>query len=136
VQLSGPGREAFALAADDAFEVQLVHESGDAVATNARALTIELVPDLLDPVDAEVVAVDAADFEFEALIVLVASRQRTPYRGVVGGWGNLQDPADRLDSPAVAVSADEPHDFFGSRGSSSAAKKAGAAFRISSARRG
>src|SRR5215468_431976 len=83
VQLSGPGREAFALAADDAFEVQLVHESGDAVATNARALTIELVRDLLDPVDAEVVAVDAADFEFEALIVLVASRQRTPYRGVV-----------------------------------------------------
>src|ERR1051326_6815593 len=55
--------------------------------------------------------------------------------GVVGGRGDLQRSADRLDSPALSVSANELHDFLGSRGSSSAAKKAEAAFRISLARR-
>src|SRR5205814_9946078 len=54
--------------------------------------------------------------------------------GVVGGGGNRQLPADRLDSPTLLVGGDEAHDF-GSRGSSSRAKKAEAAFRISLARR-
>jgi hypothetical protein len=53
--------------------VQLAHESGDAVTTYARALSIELVPDLLDAIHAKVVAVDSADLEFEMLVVLAAS---------------------------------------------------------------
>jgi hypothetical protein len=45
-----------------------------------------------------------------------------------------EHPADRLDPELVAVFVDEP-DYLGSRGSSSRAKKADAAFKISFARR-
>ena len=63
------------------------------------------------------------------LVALTAGRARTIGRGVVAGWSDLQDRADRLDSPALTVSADEPHHFLGRRGSSPAAKKAEAADR-------
>jgi hypothetical protein len=46
----------------------------------------------------------------------------------------MQNPADRLDSPALSVLFDEPHGF-GKCGSSSSAKEVDAAFRISFGRR-
>src|SRR5262249_58958328 len=96
VQFGGPSRDAFALAADDTLEFLLVHESGHAVTTHRRALTIELVPDLFNAIHAEVIAVDAADLAFELFVALASGRQRTAHRRVVGGRGNLQHPADRL----------------------------------------
>jgi hypothetical protein len=59
---------------------------------------------------------------------------------VVGGRGDLQNLADRLDSPAqpgaatLAVGVDEPDHFFDRR-SSSAPKKLAATFKMSLARR-
>ena len=61
--------------------------------------------------------------------------RRAPLGRVGRGRGDLQRPADRLDPPPTPVAVDEGHDF-GSRGSSSRAKNAEAARRISFARRG
>jgi hypothetical protein len=44
---------------------------------NPRALTIELVPDLLDAIHTKVIAVDTADLEFQVLVALPTGRQRT-----------------------------------------------------------
>ena len=49
--------------------------------------------------------------------------ERSAPGGVVAGRGDLQFPADRLDPEAFAVGLDEAS-HFGSRGSSSRAKKA------------
>src|SRR4249920_36301 len=92
---------------DVGVQVDRIDLSGHPITANVGALTVELTPDLLDAIHAKVVAVHAADLDFEMLVALAADRQRTIDRGIVGGWGNLQNPADGLDSPALAVSADK-----------------------------
>src|SRR5262249_57842029 len=91
-------------------------------------------PDLLHAVDAEVLLVHAYDLDLQLLITQPARRRRPGRGGVVRGRGDLQRLADRLDPPAVPMSVDQGH-YFGSRGSSSRAKKLAAALRISLARR-
>ena len=61
-----------ALTADDALEIQLVHQPGHPITTDAGALAIQLTPDLLDAVHAEVVTVHAADLQLELLVALAA----------------------------------------------------------------
>ena len=60
--------DAFAFTAHDALEVQIVHEPGHPVTSDLDAFTIELAPDLLDPVHAEVVAVHASDLDLQLLV--------------------------------------------------------------------
>jgi hypothetical protein len=125
----------FLLPACDAAQLQVTHQPGDPVMSDLVALAVELTPDLFDAIDAEVCAVHASDLDLQPLVAELPSTLLASEHGVVRGRGDLQRLADRLDSPALAVSAYELHDFLGSRGSSSAAKKAEAAFRISLARR-
>src|SRR5215203_4529281 len=128
-------RGSLALTAHDAAQFQVVHEPGHPVTANLVTFAVELTPDLLYAVHAEVVAVDARDLGLQMFVAELSRCGRTREHRVVGGWRDLQCLTDRLDSPALAVSADELHDFLGRRGSSSAAKKAEAALRISLARR-
>src|SRR5919202_89619 len=96
--------------------VQLHHESGDPITAHGDALAVELAPDLLDAVHAEVAAVHASDVGLQPLIAQLPGRGPARDRGVVRGWGDLQGPADRLDPPEPAVSANEAHAFFRRRG--------------------
>jgi len=60
------------------------------------------MPDFPHPIDPQVVMPDALDLGAQHIVTL--RPVRTPIRiallslaGVVAGWGNLQNPADRLD---------------------------------------
>ena len=75
----------------------------------------------------------------EVLVFDLAPRFRARQSGIIGGRSDLdtefsQHGTDRLDSEPVLIVRDERYER-GSRGSSSLAKKADAAFRISFARR-
>jgi hypothetical protein len=120
-------------------EAEVAHQPGDGAAGHRYAFAVQLPPDLPHPVDAEVVPVDTADLRLQ---LRVADRPGTGVAvlgGVVGARCDLQsvtgqDMADRLDSEHLAVLVDERYERFDGR-SSSAAKKAEAAFKISFARR-
>src|SRR6266516_2059088 len=122
------------LATDDAPQAESTHEPLDRAAGNPGALALELGPDLVSTVDPPVLLPHSMDSSLQSLIPSPSGRDWPADRGVVAARGDLQDATDRLDSPAVPVLADEPHGL-GKRGSSSRAKKAEAAFRISLARR-
>ena len=115
-------------------EPELVHEASHLVTADLDALAAQLAPDLAHAVDREVRRVDAGDLDLQ-LLVTDRPAGRWPGAGrVVGGWGDLQDLADRLDPEDVTVSVDVARHRFAGR-SSSAAKKAEADLRISLARR-
>jgi hypothetical protein len=78
--------------------------------------------------------VHPVDLRGEFLISDSTSTQRTDPRRVVGGRGDLQHPADRLDPEPVPIGVDVTAYFLRWR-SSSAPKKAAAVFKISFARR-
>ena len=78
--------------------------------------------------------VDLSQLHLQRLVPYATGRSRALPCGVVRRRGDLQFATDRLDPEALAVGLDEAG-HFGSRGSSSRAKKTEAAFRISLARR-
>jgi hypothetical protein len=99
----------------------------------------QLLPDLAGAVDAVVGRVDALDVGVQFGVADRPRRGWPPLDGVVGAGGHRaavfgQDTADRLDTEHVGVLVDEGHECVCGR-SSSAAKKAEAAFRISLAGR-
>ena len=100
----------------------------------ARPSRRGLQPDLAGAVDLEVLGMDAAQLGLERLVADLPCRRRPGDRRVVGGRGDLQHLADRLDPVFLLVGLDVPG-HLGRRPSSSAAKKAEALFRISLARR-
>ena len=122
------------LAPDHPLEFEFSHETGNPVTSDLDALPAQLLPDLLDFVDIEVVFVHPCDLGLQFLIAQPAGRGRTRERRIVSRRGDLQGLADRLDPKALSVLVGEAHDL-GGRGSSSRAKKAEAALRISLARR-
>ena len=67
MQLGGHGGDRLALAAHHALQIEIIHQPGDPITANPDALTIALAPDLLDAVDAEVVAVDPGDLDLQFL---------------------------------------------------------------------
>ena len=103
------------------------------------SLAVELCPHLGSAVHPIVVLVCPADLFDQPGVALCPRRRWAGLIGVVGGRGDpdvafAQHPADRLDPEPVPILVDESH-YFPSRGSSSRAKKADAAFKISFARR-
>ena len=97
-------------------------------------LAPELPPHLPGAVGFEVLVVDLAQPQLQRFIAHPPRRRLPAAGGVVRRPGDLQLAADRLDPEALAVGVDDAG-HFGSRGSSSRAKKAEAAWRISLARR-
>src|SRR5215216_1533386 len=77
---------------------------------------------------------DAGDLRLQLLVAQRPGRERPALGGVVGGGGDRQQLADRLDPKPVLVTVDIGDHLVGRR-SSSAPKKAAADFRISFARR-
>ena len=107
-------------------------------------LAVQGQPHLAGAVDGEVLPVHSGDLHLQHLVPLLARGGRAADVSVVRRWGDLQavlgeHGTDRLDTPAqttlswglaaVCVLADELHDQWAGR-SSSAAKKADAAFKI------
>nr|WP_316770307.1 hypothetical protein [Streptomyces sasae] len=123
----------------DAFGAGVAHQPGDGAAGRWYAFAVQLPTGFPDSVDAEIVRVDAADLRLQLLVADRPVAGGAVLGGVVGARRDLQsvagqDTADRLDSEHLAVCVDERYERFDGR-SSSAAKKAEAASRISFVRR-
>jgi DNA-binding transcriptional ArsR family regulator len=117
----------------DAFEAQVAHQPRDRAAGDFGALALELMPELAHAVDAKVLGVDAPEQGLQSLVPKPVRRGRSPAGGIVGGRGDLQRLADRLD-PKTGAERVDVAGHLGGRGSSSRAKKAAAVLRISFAR--
>src|SRR5690606_26311002 len=130
-------RGAAPAAASDALKPGLAHQPLDRAAGDLDAVQAQLPPHLAGPVEALGLLVDPADLDHQ-LCVALGPRRRLALAGldgVVGRRGDLQRTADRLDPEASLVVVDENAHLLGGCGSSSRAKKADAALRISLARR-
>src|SRR5439155_2157337 len=130
----GWNRGSPALTPDRSLEFEFGHQPTHPVPTNLDTLAPQLLPDLLCPVDVEVLLMHASDLDLETAVAQLSNRWWPRHCRVVSRRGDLQRVADRLDPKPFPVFVDEAH-YFGSRGSSSLAKKADAALRISLARR-
>ena len=104
-------------------ETQLPHQPLHRAARDGDALAVQLAPELARTVDPKLLGVDVPQLHLQRLVAHPPRRERSAAGGVVAGRGDLQFPADRLDPEAFAVGLDEAS-HFGSRGSSSRAKKA------------
>jgi len=122
------------LATNRAPQPQLAHEALHRAAGDWAALAVQLPPHLAGAIDPEVVVIDPADLSLQPGVADRTSRRWSLLAGVVGGRGDRQQPADRLDPKPVLVTVDVG-DHLAGRRSSSAPKKAAADFRISLARR-
>jgi hypothetical protein len=88
-----------------------------------------LSPNLAHAIDREVLGKDPHDLRLEGFIALGTARQP---RGItalgdmlmIGGWGDWQDPADRLDPVMPAMFVDKGDHRFSRRSSSAWAKYA------------
>ena len=115
------------------------HESLHLVATTVEPATLCRLRELASSVDGVVLLEDRLDLGTEFVVTELTRRGRTGLRVVVGGRGDLQLCADRLDPPAtptgfvVPVGVDEGNYLF-CRRSSSAPKKVAAACKMSLAR--
>ena len=128
-------RDLVAAALLHAGKSELVHQSLDGAARDRDALAIQLLPHFLRAVDAiETGVVDPLDLRLQGLVATTSSGLGTSPSGVVGGGGELQRFADRLDSPSVPSGVDV-EDYLFVRPSSSVAKKIEASFKIPFARR-
>src|ERR671933_2900395 len=105
-------RRADDLATDDAFQAQRPHEACDRAAGDLEALALQLPPELANAIDPEVLVEHTLDLALEHLVSLgpLAAPGRIAALGGVlmgGGWGDRQDPADRLDPVDGAVRVDD-----------------------------
>src|SRR5690606_34831191 len=133
------------LAAGDADQPELAHQPFDGAAGDVVPITPQPQPELARPVTAVLRLPGLGDDRLPVLVALFPLRGPAAAGVVVGRWGDPavvlgEHPADRLDTPpqtaigAVPVFVDE-RDYRVNGRSSSAAKKAEAAFKISFARR-
>lgn len=124
------------LAPDDALKAHVLHQPCSRAAGDLEALTAELPPDLADAVDAPVRLEHATDLGAQRVVPTRAIRQsrRIGPPGqviVVGGRGDRQNSADRLDPGRTALRGDERHHRFDRRSSAAIAKYADALRKIS-----
>ena len=132
----GPRR----LAPPHPLQAVLAHQPLHRAPRDPDAAPVQLQPGLPGPVHLLVAGLAQPEDLGEDLRVPHAARRRRPLHGrIIGARGDLpavlaEHPADRLDPEPFLLLADEPHERPSGR-SSSAAKKADAAFRISFARR-
>lgn len=121
-------------AADPTGEAVGGHEPFDGAAGHGDAFTVELPPDLAGTVDLIVLVEHPPDLHDQFAIAEPATTRPTVLGRVVGGRGDLQHRADRLDPEHLPIGVDVG-DYLRGCGSSSRAKKAAADFKISFARR-
>lgn len=90
------------LASNDTLEAELPYQPLHRESRNIEPFPLHLSPNLPDAIDREVLGKDPHDLGLEGLIALGTGRQPRgiPALGkmlMTGGWGDWQDPADRLD---------------------------------------
>jgi hypothetical protein len=100
------------LAADYPRQAHLAHQPFHGTARDRKALPHHLPPDLAHAVDREVLREYASDLGLEDQILTRPCRQTRWILSlrdvlVVGGWGDRQDTADRLDPIGIAVIVNE-----------------------------
>jgi hypothetical protein len=85
------------LATADALQAQLAHQPLHRAAGHRDPLAVQLPPHLAGTIDAEVLGVDPGDLGLEFAVAQRSRRRGSACRLVVGGRGDRQHPADRLD---------------------------------------
>ena len=115
------------LAADDALKPHVTHQPCYGAAGDIDAFSRQLSPDLANAIDTPVLLEHAPDLGSQCFVTPRPIRQpsRIGPLGqviVVGGRGNRQDVADRLDPMLPAMHVDERHHHFDRRSSSAIAK--------------
>jgi hypothetical protein len=115
------------LATDHALQAHAPHQSLHGASGDILALAAQLPPDLAHAVDVEVLREDTPDLNLADRIPLRARRQLGGIgplcgMGAVGGWGDRQHLADRLDPIRPAVIIDERDHGLYRRSSSAWAK--------------
>src|SRR5690606_14336445 len=131
---------AYCLAPTRALQPQATHEPLHGTACYGNAFAVHLPPDLIGTVHLKVGLPDPLNVRNQPVIALGprAAQFRVALPGgmaPVGGWGNLQHVADRLDPMGIPVLVDVGVYDFSLRSSSACAKKALAVRSISLARR-
>src|SRR5690606_38586317 len=129
-------RGAHRFAPDYPLQAQIAHQARDTAPGNVKAFPLHLPPHLAYAVNAEVLGKDPHDLRLEGLITLASGRSpgRIAALGnvfVVAGWGDRQNPADRLDPISIPVLINEGDHRLNGRSSSAWAKYAEALRRIS-----
>ncbi len=124
------------LTAHRACQAHPSHQAGDRASADLDAPTVQLAPDLAHAIDHKVLSPHPLDLRHQGgapLRLLAASRRIGPVRGVgmVGGWGDPQNPADRRDPVRLAVIVDECDRGLNRRSNSAIAKFADSLRRIS-----
>lgn len=115
------------LAANDALKAEFAHQTGDSAAGDAVPLAPELTPDFAHAVDAEVLLEDPPNLDLQGEVTsrTLGQQGRIPPLGqviMVGGGGDRQHFADRLDPELRPVIVYEGDHRLSGRSSSAWAK--------------
>jgi len=121
-------------------DAQPAHQPPHRAPSHPDALPVEFTPDLQRAIDLVVALPDPHDLLGQLPIAHRPGRRLSADRGVVGARCDprpvlTQHPTDRLDTDATLMLVNQPHELRCAGPSSSAAKKADAALRISLPRR-
>lgn len=105
-------RGAHRLAPDYALEAEIAHQPLDRASGNFEPFASHLPPHLANTIDAEILGEDPHDLRLQRLVSSRTDGQprRVAAFGIVvmiGGWGDRQNPADRLDSILPTMLVDE-----------------------------
>ena len=124
------------LAANNPLNAHALHQPCHRASGNIEAFSAQLPPDLAHAVDAPVLLEHAQDLWPQGLVParpVGLPRGIGPLRQmiVIGGRGNRQHAADRLDPVCIPMRVNERHHHFDRRSSSAIAKYADALRRIS-----
>src|SRR5690606_9504729 len=117
------------LAADNALNAHTLHQPRDRAAGHIETLSAKLVPDLANAIDPPVLLEYTPDL---GAYRLIPARTDRPPGGisppgqviVIGGGGNRQNAADRLDPMRIPMRIYKTHHHFDRRSSSAIAKYA------------
>src|SRR5690606_12065592 len=95
-------RGAHWLPSNDTPQAELPHQSLHRASRNIEPFPLHLSPNLADAIDRKVLGKDPHDLGLEGFIALGTRLQPRgiPASGdmlMIGGWGDWQHPADRLD---------------------------------------
>ena len=111
-QVGGPvreptrGRGVRRLAPGGAADPQLAHQAGNGAASYLDAFAVQLAPELAGSVDVKVRAEHTSDLDLQLLVTKTPRRGRAGPGHVVGGGGDRQQLADRLDPELCLVVLD------------------------------
>ena len=120
-------RRSHRFAPDNAPQSHVPHQSLHRAAGHIAALALELPPDFADAVDPEVLLEDAGDLGLQAQVPLRPAGKLLRigplgHMAVIGGRGDRQNLADRLDPMVSTMIIDEADHLLNGRSSSAWAK--------------